>query len=103
MRFILPIPIQNVYYLMRKCAYTPDKITKKSELVFFRSIGSSRSGYPRFHLYVKSENKNSIFNLHLDQKRPIYKGVRAHGGEYEGEVVEKEVNRIKDTYLSLGL
>ena len=33
-------------------------------------------------------------NLHLDQKRPVYRGTSAHGGEYEGEVVEQEAARI---------
>ena len=44
---------------------------------------------------MKIENENLIFNLHLDQKRPIYKGVTAHSGEYEGEVVEEEAERFK--------
>ena len=31
------------------------------------------------------------------REKPIYKGAPAHAGEYEGEVIEKEVERIKQT------
>jgi len=57
-----------------------------------------RDGYPRFHLYLKIENGNLIFDLHLDQKRPIYKGTTAHSGEYSGEIVGKEAKRIKQIF-----
>jgi hypothetical protein len=78
--------------LTRKIGYfhLPEK---SSELSFVRPL--ERSGYPRFHLYIKIDEENLIFNLHLDQKKPIYKSAPAHAGEYEGEVIEKEVERIK--------
>ena len=78
---------ENIVNLARKIGY------------FY--IGSSfirpleRSGYPRFHLYISEKNDGLIFNLHLDQKRPTYKDAPAHSGEYEGPIVEKEAERIK--------
>lgn len=65
------------------------------QLSFVRPL--ERSGYPRFHIYldVKKETKEIVFNLHLDQRRTVYKGAPAHAGEYEGIVVEKEAERIK--------
>ena len=59
--------------------------------------------YPRFHVYIKEESAGFVFNLHLDQRQPIYAGVTAHSGEYDGEVVEREGERIKnmaENYLS---
>ncbi len=129
MRIILKLS-QNPYNLMRKCGYyferpaSTEATAGKEELVFIRPIGSSKSGYPRFHIYVSREtphllrtalsakNKVSpqkvrdetlrpgsgqaiIINLHLDQKKPIYRGTPAHSAEYEGRVVEKEAERIK--------
>ena len=93
MKFILKGPFkENIYSLMRKVGYYfQGKDEEKSELIFIRLP----KGFPRFHLFVKAENENLIFNLHLDQKRPIYKGAPAHAGEYHGEVVEKEAERIK--------
>ncbi len=89
MTFVIKNQKDNIINLTRKIGY------------FF--IGSSfirpleRSGYPRFHLYIKEnpETQELIFNLHLDQKKPIYKGAPAHAGEYEGQVVETEIERIK--------
>lgn len=87
---------ENVFNLMRKTGYHFQGIDKeKSELTFTHSLGPN--SYPRFHIYLK-ENKESgeiFINLHLDQKKPIYKGAPAHSAEYEGEVVEKEAERIK--------
>jgi len=85
---------ENIYNLMREIGYIfqqKDEIRK--ELNFIRPL--ERSGYPRFHLYLKTEGENLIFNLHLDQKKPLYKGVPAHSGEYEGKVVEEETERIR--------
>jgi len=36
-----------------------------------------------------------MFNLHLDQKQPSYAGAHAHNAEYEGEIVEREIERLK--------
>jgi len=86
---------ENLYNLMRKIGYHyigGDE--EKSEYNFIRPLGGG-GGYPRLHIYLKKEDKNLIFNLHLDQKKPIYKGTTAHSGEYDGELVEKEAERIK--------
>ncbi len=55
--------------------------------------------YPRFHLYLEEKEGQLIFNLHLDQKQPSYQGSHAHSGEYDGELVEQEGERIK-SYVS---
>ena len=103
MKFELKGPFkENVYNLMRRIGYHfQNEEKEREELSFVRPL----AGYPRFHIYLKidgstgspQEIKNLIFNLHLDQKRPIYKGAPAHSGEYEGEIVEKEAERIKQT------
>lgn len=99
MKFVVKnISGENATNLMRRVGYYYQGIDKeKSELIFIRPL--EISGYPRFHLYIKEspESQELIFNLHLDQKRPIYKGVAAHAGEYEGKVVEQETQRIKQT------
>ena len=55
-----------------------------------------RDLFPRFHLYVEDKGNNWYLNLHLDQRAPIYAGVTAHSGEYDGEVVESEAERIDE-------
>lgn len=85
---------ENIVNLARRIGYYFLQ-EKDSELSFIRPL--ERSGYPRFHLYVREnpETKDLTINLHLDQKKPIYKGAPAHAGEYEGKVVENEAERIK--------
>lgn len=96
MRFVIKNPKDNIINLTRKIGYFfIGQDERTNELAFIRPL--ERGGYPRLHLYIKinSETQEIIFNLHLDQKRPIYKGAPAHAGEYEGTVVEKETERIK--------
>ena len=92
MKFIIKNTGENIVNLARKIGYYFLK-EEKDELSFVRPL--ERTGFPRFHLYIKKSNEGLIFNLHIDQKRPIYKGAPAHAGEYEGKVVETEAERIK--------
>jgi len=95
MRFIITGPFKdNIYNLMRKAGYFFEgKNEARGESAFARPA----RGYPRFHIYLKTEGADLIFNLHLDQKKPIYKGAPAHAGEYDGETIEKEAERIKQS------
>ncbi len=95
MKFIAKGPfLENIYNLMRNIGYHFQREDKeKKELTFVSSLGSD--SYPRFHIYLKIEDENLVINLHLDQKKPTYKGTAAHGGEYQGKAVEKEAERIK--------
>ena len=85
----------NILSLMRQCGYYISK-NNNNEIAFFRIISNSKSGFPRFHAYIKKDeiSQETIINLHLDQKKPVYKGSSAHAAEYEGELVEKETERL---------
>ncbi|MEK7076925.1 MAG: hypothetical protein AAB967_01700 [Patescibacteria group bacterium] len=67
--------------------------SKGDDLNFVRPI--LRNHYPRFHIYVRNAGGFLMFNLHLDQKKPTYEGHVAHSGEYDGELVEEEAERIR--------
>ncbi|MDF1498325.1 MAG: hypothetical protein P1P85_03155 [Patescibacteria group bacterium] len=77
---------ENLYNFMRKCGYAPFHDSYVKVL--------SSSGYPRFHIYINESDSQYVLNLHLDQKRPSYGKETAHNGEYDGKVVEEEVNQI---------
>ena len=87
----------NLLGTIRDIGYKPIGWTEKKELNCVRPLGGD---YPRFHLYVREEPEAVVFNLHLDQKRPVYQGVTAHSGDYEGLVVEKEAERIKNKLIT---
>ena len=79
---------------MRQAGYYFEREEDK-ELVFTRILGAAKSGYPRFHIYLKVSRETAEVNLHLDQKKPVY-GTAAHNAEYQGELIEKEAQRIKE-------
>jgi hypothetical protein len=98
MKFIIHGPLKdNLYSTARKIGYQFARVQKDAdgndEADFSRILGAS--GYPKFHLYVKSRGSELIFNLHLDQKKPSYTGTSAHAGEYDTEIVIAELERIK--------
>jgi len=80
----------NPINIMRELGY---HLLKKEadQFSLVKSIGSNF--YPRFHVYLE-EKDNLLFNLHLDQREPRYKGTTAHNAEYNGEIIEKEKERI---------
>ncbi|HBT81207.1 hypothetical protein A2757_01905 [Candidatus Giovannonibacteria bacterium RIFCSPHIGHO2_01_FULL_48_47] len=84
---------KNTLAFMRDCGYAPIERSAQGEWNFAKSLMGR--DYPRFHCYVKEEGINLLVNLHLDQKKPSYAGSSAHSGEYEGEVVETEAERIR--------
>lgn len=51
--------------------------------------------YPRLHLYVDDLGDQVSFNLHLDQKQTSYAGHSRHNAEYDGPVVEAEINYLR--------
>lgn len=80
-------------------AFIPER--ENGQASFARRL--SRDFYPRFHIYFteqKTSNGTEIvtFNLHLDQKKPGYAGFNRHNAEYDGEVVAREIERLK-TFL----
>lgn len=108
MKFIINGPIrENIYTLMKRAGYylrEHQRSVKMNEVHRLQSENQEKSelsftrparGYPRFHLFLKVEGNNLAFNLHLDQKKPSYKGFTAHSGEHKGEIVETEAERIK--------
>jgi len=76
--------------LIKRCGYAEIR-ERQGRVSYVRRLRGYR--YPRFHVYIDKDE----FRLHLDQKAPVYKGVPAHSGEYEGEVLEKEAERIKQS------
>ncbi|MEK7503414.1 MAG: hypothetical protein AAB577_00310 [Patescibacteria group bacterium] len=89
-------PKENIQQAMRRCGYFFIR-QEGDELSFARPMSSSGSGYPRFHIYVKVDDvsRETIINLHLDQKKPVYEGVTAHSGEYDGAMITNEIVRLK--------
>ena len=84
---------ENPVQLMRQAGYTFSRGIVGEEMSFIRPLEAN--GYPRFHVYLDWQGDNLSINLHLDQKRPSYGVGHAHSGEYDGEMIKNEMERIK--------
>ena len=94
MEFVIKNINKSINDLMRGIGYHPAYFQKEGEFSIVRQVG--RNDYPRFHLYIVKNGQDFIFKLHLDQKKPSYEGQAGHSGEYDGNVVEGEAERIKE-------
>lgn len=87
------ILVQPPELLLRQVGYAYLTDRHSGQESYVRRLG--RGFYPRFHLYLERQNGQVVLNLHLDQKQPSYAGAHAHNAEYDGELVEEEMARIK--------
>ena len=89
----IPQPAYQPAVMLRAAGYAPFQDPNTGEQSFVRRLGTNF--YPRFHLYVASDTEDVLaLTLHLDQKQASYAGTRAHSGEYSGEQVKEEAERI---------
>ncbi len=77
--------------ILRKLGYGEQR-TRQGQISYVRRVAADR--FPRYHAYVEDVNGGMQVNLHVDQKEASYEGTSAHAGEYEGPVVEREMQRI---------
>ena len=78
---------------LRRAGYGYIRDRRTGAESFVRRLGSGF--YPRLHMYFEEQNEKIIFNIHLDQKQASYEGAHMHNAEYDGEIVEAEIERIK--------
>ncbi len=94
MKFILTDNFSdNNLEVLRKCGYHPHRSSRSNTLSFQRRLTGLT--YPHFHIFLKRKNQQLIFDLHLDQKKPSYKRVKAHSGESDSPLIQNEIQRIK--------
>lgn len=94
MKIIIKNIEENPASALRRCGYHFERThLETGEVSAARSFGPG--GFPRFHCYAKTIQNGIEVNLHLDQKRPSYKGTSAHAGEYGGELIKQEAERIQ--------
>lgn len=93
---------ENPETWLRRAGYGLIPEREDGQISFARRF--TRDFYPRFHIYFLEQRSANgedyvAFNLHLDQKRPGYAGQARHNAEYDGEVVEQEIERLKSLLL----
>jgi len=98
MKILLTAKNDTIVTLARKIGYRPFGVDEYNEYSLVKTLSAGKN-YPRFHIYGKKIGDSEFeLNLHLDQKMASYEGSSAHSGEYDGELVEKEAERIKRNF-----
>ena len=92
MTLFIPGPLPDrARNLLRRLGY--GEITGRTgQTSFVRCAGGNP--YPRFHAYVEDRDGGVQINLHLDQKLASHEGSHAHSGEYDGSLVQAEMDRL---------
>ncbi len=93
---------QNPEMWLRTAGYNFIPEREDGQASYARRLG--RDFYPRFHIYFIEQTASNgdvvvTFMLHLDQKRPGYEGFARHNAEYDGDLVEREIERLKSLLL----
>ncbi len=84
--------------LIRRAGYGEHRDARSGETSYSRRLGVHI--FPKFHVYLEEKNGGTEISLHLDQKKPSYGLSHMHSGEYDGKVVEREIERIKQMFIS---
>ncbi len=78
---------------INRCGYATFRDPNTGETSYVRRLGAYF--YPRYHLYLQRvEGATAVCSLHLDMKKPTYLKGRAHSGEYDGELITREIARM---------
>jgi hypothetical protein len=83
----------NPEQILRRAGYGYFSSRNGGEDSFTKRLG--RNNYPHFHVYIMDQGEYVVFNMHLDQKQASYQGSHAHSGEYDGDLVAAEIERLK--------
>lgn len=91
MKLLLPKPNMNLRQWMRRAGYA-EVPGAKGVTSYSRRL--QPTPFPRYHAYLDDLGTEWTINLHLDMKAPTYEGQHAHSGEYDGQLVEQEAQRL---------
>jgi len=83
----------NLKVLMNRLGYHQQYDRRSGKTSYIKRLGGLY--YPRFHVYINQAVKQISFNVHLDEKKPSYGVGHRHSGQYNSELVKKEVDRIR--------
>lgn len=95
MKLTLPLPKgYSPHTLLQRCGYAFVRDPRAQQQSYVRRLGSYF--YPRFHIYVSRVSDTSLdCTLHLDMKQTSHIQGKSHSGEYDGDQVTAEVERVR--------
>ena len=83
--------------LIRRAGYSEHHDHRSGETSYARRL--TPNIFPKFHVYLADRGTGVEVSLHVDQKQPSYGVGHMHSGDYEGPIVEREMERIKHVFF----
>ena len=96
MKIILQNLKDNPRTLIRRAGYSEHYDSRSGETSYSRRL--DRSIFPKFHAYLDEKDGGVEVSLHIDQKQPSYGVGHMHSGDYDGPLIERELERIKRSF-----
>ncbi len=96
MKIIIQNLKDNSRTLIRHAGYGEHYDNRTREVSYHRRLG--QTVFPNFHVYLKDMANGVEVSLHLDQKQPSYGAGHMHSGDYDGPLIERELERIKTSF-----
>ena len=84
--------------LIRRAGYSEHYDRRSNQVSYARRL--TPNIFPKFHVYLADRETTVEVSLHIDQKQPSYGSGHMHAGDYDGPVVEKEMERIQQFFLA---
>lgn len=86
----------NPRMLIRRCGYSEHYDSRSGQTSYAKRL--DRGIFPKFHVYLEEKPQGVEVSLHIDQKQPSYGVGHMHSGDYEGPLVETELERIRNFF-----
>ncbi len=97
MKFTIENPRVNPTMAMRRSGYRFDRHVDTGEMSFVREL--AQGGYPRFHMYIRTEGRQIHISIHIDHTKHTYGDATRHHGEYDNDgALGPEVERLKKLF-----
>jgi hypothetical protein len=96
MKIVLQNIKDNPRALIRRAGYSEHFDSRSGETSYSRRL--DRNVFPKFHAYLSERDGGVEVSLHLDQKQPSYGVGHMHSGDYDGPLIERELERIKQSF-----
>jgi hypothetical protein len=98
MKIIIHDLKDNPRTLIRRAGYGEHFDHNTGQTSYSRRLGQNI--FPKFHVYLAEKDGGVEVSLHLDQKQPSYGVGHMHSGDYDGPNIERELERIRESFVS---
>ena len=96
MKIVIQNLKDNARTLIRRAGYSEHYDPRSGETSYSRRL--NRNIFPKLHAYLSEHDGGVEVSLHLDQKQPSYGVGHMHSGDYDGPLIERELERIKQSF-----